>query len=234
MTTTYKVYNYNHEGMYTGMSEADESPLEPGIPMVPAHSTLLPPPERTPMTWPKFDAGGWMLVPIEEKDTIKLPLASMYGDELVSAAHLDIDGMATIARARVIGSESLRAEHLLAEAAARAHVAGTDTESPFVLDWADAKGISPDEAAAQIISAAELTNAKIARIRGLRIKAKEAIRQLAANDATAQEMQAEAIRFCNEINACTAYTPPQAEYPEIPVIPPEVKWARGEDGEIIQ
>ena len=39
------VYNYDHRTrIYTGASQADESPLEPGVFLIPAHATSQPPP----------------------------------------------------------------------------------------------------------------------------------------------------------------------------------------------
>ena len=39
------VYNYDpHTHIYTGESQADESPLEPGVFLIPAHATSQPPP----------------------------------------------------------------------------------------------------------------------------------------------------------------------------------------------
>lgn len=43
------IYNYHHTyGYYTNFSEADESPLEPGVFLLPAHATFVAPPDDIP------------------------------------------------------------------------------------------------------------------------------------------------------------------------------------------
>lgn len=39
-----KIYSYGEKGKYTGESVADESPLEKGVYLIPAHATAIKPP----------------------------------------------------------------------------------------------------------------------------------------------------------------------------------------------
>lgn len=58
-----KAYQTNSAGMLTGETVADESPLEPGVYLVPAGATLMPPPVDWPeKKWPRFNGSGWELV----------------------------------------------------------------------------------------------------------------------------------------------------------------------------
>lgn len=55
-----RVYHYDPAtGIYYGSSsEADESPLEPGVFLIPAHATVIPPPEAAEGEQTVF-AGEW-------------------------------------------------------------------------------------------------------------------------------------------------------------------------------
>lgn len=58
-----------HTGIFNGETEADESPLEPGVFHTPAHSTLIAPPAEIAAGLAAFWRGpglGWMLEPLPE------------------------------------------------------------------------------------------------------------------------------------------------------------------------
>lgn len=56
-------YQYDHAGLYAGITEADESPLEPGVYLLPARCTLTPPPADVPADkWPRWNGHAWELV----------------------------------------------------------------------------------------------------------------------------------------------------------------------------
>ena len=57
------VYDYNPEtGEYKGTGEAQESPLEPGVYLIPAHATTIAPPEADDGHVTVFADGAWTLV----------------------------------------------------------------------------------------------------------------------------------------------------------------------------
>ena len=57
------VYSYDPEtGEYLGIEEAQESPLEPGVYLLPAHSTLLPPPLTEGKELPIFINNEWVIM----------------------------------------------------------------------------------------------------------------------------------------------------------------------------
>lgn len=58
-----KIYNYNPDnGYFTNESVADESPLEPGVFLLPAHSTTVEPPATEENQVACFDGNSWSLV----------------------------------------------------------------------------------------------------------------------------------------------------------------------------
>ena len=59
---TKKIYNYHpNTGEYLAQSRADESPLEPGVYLLPAHSTDLAPPQPPDTMVAVFRGGAWHL-----------------------------------------------------------------------------------------------------------------------------------------------------------------------------
>lgn len=58
------VYQYNQAGLFVCETIADESPLEPGVFLMPGNSTEAQPPEKWPEDrWPRFNGKGWDLIP---------------------------------------------------------------------------------------------------------------------------------------------------------------------------
>lgn len=60
--STKTVYQYDLAGVYIGPTEADESPLEPGIWLIPARCTEVKPPEPPENQWPRWNGVSWHLV----------------------------------------------------------------------------------------------------------------------------------------------------------------------------
>ena len=60
-------------GEYLGQSLADESPLEPGVFLVPAYATTTPAPADTAGFVRKFDGTAWGYVPVEAPNADPTP-----------------------------------------------------------------------------------------------------------------------------------------------------------------
>lgn len=74
-------YQYDRAGLYQGETIADESPMEPGVHLLPARCTLKAPPAEIPADrWPRWNGVAWDLVnrprpaaaPAEEDPVAKL------------------------------------------------------------------------------------------------------------------------------------------------------------------
>jgi hypothetical protein len=60
---TKNAYQFDHAGLFIGETIADESPLEPGVYLLPARTTLTPPPGDIPGNkWPRWTGNAWTLV----------------------------------------------------------------------------------------------------------------------------------------------------------------------------
>ncbi|MDT8717744.1 phage tail protein [Clostridium sp. 19966] len=53
------VYNYGSDGRYICSEEADESPLEPGVYLIPANATTIEPPEYDSQYIPIWNGETW-------------------------------------------------------------------------------------------------------------------------------------------------------------------------------
>lgn len=57
------VYQADHQGFYVGQVPADESPLEPGVFLLPGGAVETQPPLSWPEDkWPRWNGSKWMLV----------------------------------------------------------------------------------------------------------------------------------------------------------------------------
>lgn len=57
------VHQFDVAGLYQGEATADESPLEPGVWLMPARTTAVAPPAEWPEDrWPRWNGVAWDLV----------------------------------------------------------------------------------------------------------------------------------------------------------------------------
>lgn len=61
---TKTVYQYDLAGMFVGNTEADESPLEPGVFLIPARCVEVAPPEPDSDQWPRWNGAKWELITV--------------------------------------------------------------------------------------------------------------------------------------------------------------------------
>ncbi len=71
-------HGFDLAGLWTGAVLADESPLEPGVFLLPARSTFVAPPEDVAADlWPRWNGAGWDLVPRPAPAEPENPLAKL-------------------------------------------------------------------------------------------------------------------------------------------------------------
>ena len=72
-------YQYDPAGLYQGDTVADESPLEPGVYLLPARCTLVEPPQPPDDKWPRWNGTAWQLVnrPAPAEQTESDPVAKL-------------------------------------------------------------------------------------------------------------------------------------------------------------
>jgi len=72
-----KVFNYGLDGIYLGESEADESPLEPGVFLIPGSATEIEPPIVESGFTPVFNGVAWEVkdISLEQTEPITEPVA---------------------------------------------------------------------------------------------------------------------------------------------------------------
>lgn len=61
---TKTVYQYDLAGMYIGQTDADESPLEPCVFLIPALCVEVAPPEFAGDQWPRWNGAKWELITV--------------------------------------------------------------------------------------------------------------------------------------------------------------------------
>ena len=105
-----KIHHYNPETLeYLGEGQADESPLEPGVFLIPAHATATAPPAAVAGKVRAFEAGAWV-----QRDPPAVPGEPLPTAEEVAAR----EAMEKKAREQAIALDAL--PDLLAYIAAKA------------------------------------------------------------------------------------------------------------------
>lgn len=73
-----KAFQFDNAGLYLGETVADESPLEPGVYLLPARATLVAPPASVPQDkWPRWNGVEWTLANKPKPPTEDDPVAKL-------------------------------------------------------------------------------------------------------------------------------------------------------------
>lgn len=75
-----QAYQFDYAGILIGETVADESPLEPGVFLIPARCTLTPPPEEIPAgKCPRWTGTAWELIsrPAPQAEPTDDPVAKL-------------------------------------------------------------------------------------------------------------------------------------------------------------
>lgn len=85
-----KIYRYDADGWPVGEGDADESPLEPGVFLIPAGATQHAPPAPRKGKRVRFDGAGWAVEAIPAPPAPPAKTAEELRAEEVSAAQFSI------------------------------------------------------------------------------------------------------------------------------------------------
>ena len=94
-------YCFSEDGVFTGIEEAQESPLEPGVFLMPAQSCQVAPPETPEGTHPVWDGGEWQIVAIPVSEEPEHEVSE--GPSAAEIAALEASRSAAIAELRALG-----------------------------------------------------------------------------------------------------------------------------------
>lgn len=90
---TKPAYQFDVAGLLVGVTDADESPLEPGVFLLPARCTFKAPPNNVPDgKWPRWTGSKWQLVnrPVAEAAEPENSLAKL---QAFLTANPDVAGL---------------------------------------------------------------------------------------------------------------------------------------------
>lgn len=97
-----KIYHYHPDtGVYLGIGSADESPLEPGVWLIPAYATETMPPRITKGKQAVFSNGSWALQPIPAPEPAPAP-AELTPEQKLASIGLTVEEL----RAILLSSEA--------------------------------------------------------------------------------------------------------------------------------
>lgn len=100
------IHNYHPDtAQYLGSSLADESPLEPGVYLIPAYATEIEPPEHRQGFYRRFVDGAWGYSPVEDPAAEPTPEPEPYVPPSIS----DRQFFQVLAKRGLITKEEARA-----------------------------------------------------------------------------------------------------------------------------
>jgi hypothetical protein len=88
------IFHYHPDtGIYLGQGKADESPLEPGVWLIPAHATEQGPPQLGEGEQAVWTGDGWDVQPIPEPEPEPQLIPEMTPAEKLAAAGLTVEDL---------------------------------------------------------------------------------------------------------------------------------------------
>jgi len=148
-----QIHHYNPTtGLPLGASQADESPLEPGVYLIPAHATPVAPPVSGSGDRVRWDGSDWRIEPIPVPEQPAPPTL----DDLRMTKRSEVDAAYRYAISPVIDgyTEEERDSWSMQEAEARALQTDPAAPTPLLSAIATARGISVADLANIVITKA--------------------------------------------------------------------------------
>lgn len=163
------------QGVFVMAVEADESPLEPGVYLIPGGAVDAAPPEMPAGQRARWDGAAFVLEPLPPGEVLP-PWVPPTPEQLQADALRRIDADVNALYADVVGPRA--PEYDLAEREAQAWVTAehADPAPASVASWAAASGQSEPAAAADMLAKAAAWREAMAQVRAQRLAAKAAVR----------------------------------------------------------
>jgi hypothetical protein len=138
-----EIYSYDQEnGNFIGVAEADGSPLEPGVFLIPANATTLAPPAILDGQVARFSNDQWVVetIPVAAPATPAVPTL----DDVKRLKIADIDGAAAGAIAPItsVYSQAERDTWPIQEAEAAAWSANSQAPTPLLSALAEQRALT--------------------------------------------------------------------------------------------
>lgn len=167
------------EGYFVGPVQADRSPLETHVFLIPRGAIDVEPPEVPPgqrARWTGGEDGSWVFEPLPAPPALP-PYVPPTPEALQADALRQIDVDVDRIYADVIGYRSTEYEAAERDALAYQEAGFTGDVPPSVASWVTASGMDPEAAALDILDEAQAWRAAAQEIRAQRLLAKAGVRQ---------------------------------------------------------
>lgn len=187
-----QIYHYDPTTLLLlAIGQADPSPLEEGVFLIPAHATEVAPPDFDPSShFCRFVDGGWVLAEIPQPEPEPPPepptTAQLVATQL---AAINSDCEAAIAKITAGYPSSEVLSWPKQEAEARAYIADNAAATPLLDALAEARGVAKAELASRIIAKADAFSTLSGSLIGKRQALEDALMAL-PTDATVEQVVA--------------------------------------------
>ena len=174
-TTMHIVSQLDHHGYFVGPTVADESPLEPGVYLLPAGAVDVPPPEAPPGHSAQWVDGAWVYAPAAHPAP-PAPPAPLSPEQTEARALLHIDQDTDAIYRDAIGLRAPEYEATEREAIAF-QAASFEGDPPRTISaWMQASGMTAQDATLDILAQAATWRSAVLQIRTHRLQAKAGVR----------------------------------------------------------
>lgn len=170
-----RVSQLDAQGVFVQAVEADESPLEPGVFLLPGGAVDAPPPDVPHGQRARWDGAAFVLEPLPPGQVLP-EWVPPTPEQLQADALRHIDADADAIYAAVVGHRAAEYEQAERESQAWADAGHTGEAPASVHAWAQAAGLTGPEAAADIVAKAAVWRSAMVQIRTNRLAAKARVR----------------------------------------------------------
>lgn len=179
------VSQLDHHGYFIGPTVADESPLEPGVYLLPGGAVDAPPPEAPPGHSAQWVDGAWVFAPAVHPAP-PAPPAPLTLEQIEVRALLHVDQDTDAIYRDAIGFRAPEYEATEREAIAFQAARFEGEPPPTIASWMQASGMNAQDATLDILAQAAAWRSAVLHIRTHRLQAKASVRTGEVDEALAR------------------------------------------------